>query len=180
MLLSILLPDDWSVILMPETPLLETLIRGSVIYLVLFFGLRMILKRESAGLGISDLLVVVLLADAVQNGMADDYRSIPDGLLLVATIVGWDWGLSSLAFHIPALRRIVRPRAIVLIRDGRLLEGNARRELLTHEEIIGELRAQGIERIEDVRLAHIESNGTITALPMRGRADRKERERPMK
>ena len=174
MLVSILFPDDWSAIFVPDTPLLEIFIRGSIVYLALFFGLRFILKRESAGLGISDVLVVVLLADAVQNAMADDYRSIPDGLLLVATIIGGDWGLSALAYYVPALRRVIRPRPIVLIRDGRLREDVARRELLTVEEIVGMLRSQGIERIVDVEIAYVESNGMLTALPINHGGRRKQ------
>ena len=59
----------------------------------MFALLRFVLKREAGTLAITDLLVVVLIADAAQNAMADDYRSVPDGLLLVATIVFWSYAL---------------------------------------------------------------------------------------
>ncbi len=178
MIALILIPNDWSSILVPDTPLLEIFIRGSAVYLFLFFTLRLILKRESAGLGISDLLVVVLLADAVQNGMADDYRSVPDALLLAATIIGWDWLLSYVAFRFPRARSLIRPRPILLIDHGQIIAKNVQRELLTHEEILGRLREQGIERIDDVKQAWMESDGMITAIPearagQRRRAERK-------
>jgi uncharacterized membrane protein YcaP (DUF421 family) len=178
MVASILIPNDWSSILVPDTPLLEIFIRGSAVYLFLFFTLRLILKREAAGLGISDLLVVVLLADAVQNGMADDYRSIPDALLLAATIIGWDWFLSYLAFRFPSVRSLIRPRPILLIDHGQIIAKSMHRELLTPDEILGRLREQGIERVEDVKQAWMESDGMITAIPEKGprrRAERRKR-----
>jgi uncharacterized membrane protein YcaP (DUF421 family) len=68
-------------------------VRGSTVYLTLFFLLRIVLRRESGGMGITDLLVIVLLADAVQNAMAGDYHSVPDGLLLGATLIFWSFAL---------------------------------------------------------------------------------------
>ena len=78
---------DWAGLFMPTTPALEIIVRGSVMYLALFAMLRFILRRETGSLGITDLLVIVLIADAAQNGMAGNYTSITDGLLLVITII---------------------------------------------------------------------------------------------
>lgn len=78
---------DWAKLFEFSTPALEIVVRGTVMYLALFAMLRFILRRETGSLGITDLLVVVLVADAAQNGMAGSYRSISDGLLLVATII---------------------------------------------------------------------------------------------
>lgn len=162
---SWLVPTDWGAIFMPQAPLLEVVLRGSIVYLVLFVGLRVVLKREAAGLGISDLLVVVLLADAVQNGMAEGATSIPDALLLGFTIIGWSWFLSWLAWRWRPLRAAIRPRPIPLIRDGKTIAKTCRREMLTDDEILAELRQQGIERIADVKVAYMEGNGVITAIP---------------
>lgn len=85
-----LLGADWRTVLLPATPVLEIALRGSVIYLTLFALLRFVLRRQAGTLSIGDLLVVVIIADAAQNAMADDYRSIPDGVLLVAVIVFWN------------------------------------------------------------------------------------------
>jgi uncharacterized membrane protein YcaP (DUF421 family) len=83
-------PVDWRALFVPDTPLLETFVRGTCIYLGLFVLMRFVFRREAGAARISMLLLIVLLADAVQNAMADDYRSITDGLLLVATIMAWD------------------------------------------------------------------------------------------
>lgn len=165
MLLSFWLPADWGAIFLPSTPILEIVVRGSVIYLVLFFGLRFLLKREATEIRLTDLLVVVLIADAVQNGMAGEYTAVPDALVLAATIVGWSMLLSFVSYRFPRVRRVIEPQPLLLIKDGRLLPKNAASELLTRDEIMGQLRAQGVERIEDVKEAYMESNGIITAIP---------------
>lgn len=172
-----LIPEDWSQVFVPQYPLLEIFVRGTAVYLFLFFALRVVMKREAAGIGISDLLVVVLLADAAQNAMSGGYTSVPDGLLLVTVIIGWDWGLSYLAFRIPAIRWLIRPRPILLIKNGKVIDDAVRHELLTMDEIMGNLREQGIERIEDVKHAHMESDGVITAVPLRRAGAQKNSER---
>lgn len=82
---------DWGDLLVPQTSLAEIVIRGTAVYLVIFALLRFVSKRQSGALGMTGLLLVVLIADAAQNAMAADYQSLPDGLLLVAVIVGWSW-----------------------------------------------------------------------------------------
>lgn len=169
---------DWSYLFSVQTPLLEIFVRGSAVYLALFFMLRFVLKRESAGLGVSDLLVVVLIADAAQNAMSNDYSSVPDGLLLVAVVVGWAWALDALAFRFPAVQRIVKPRKLPLIERGELKVANMRRELVTREELRSELRQQGIDDISSVRIAFMEPNGRISALTYDDTDDHRQPPRP--
>jgi len=73
--------------------------------LALFLLLRLVLKRQSGNMGVTDLLVIVLIADAAQNAMASDYKSVPDGLLLVSTIVFWSYALDWLSYHFPRFGR---------------------------------------------------------------------------
>jgi uncharacterized membrane protein YcaP (DUF421 family) len=161
-------PENWGQVLLPHTPVAEMIVRISVVYLFLFALLRVVLKRESAATGISDLLVLVLIADAVQNGMAGTYTSVGDALVLATVLVFWDWALSALAYRYRWLRRLIRPRPLLIIQDGKLLRHNARRELLTREEIEGELRLQSINSISEVAEAYIESNGEISAIKKDG------------
>ena len=79
---------DWGRLLLPDTPLLEIFIRGTLTYLVLFAILGLTLNRSSSSIGMTDLLVIVLIADAAQNAMGDDYTSWTHGLFLILTIVG--------------------------------------------------------------------------------------------
>lgn len=159
---------DWWRLLLPETPLWEILLRGSVIYLAIFFLLRVLLKRESGSTGVTDLLVIVLIADAAQNGMAADYTSITDGVLLVAVIIGWAYLLDALAYRWPVAARIIQPRSLLLVRDGRVLHRNLRRELITEEELYAQLRQHGVERLDEVKEARMESEGHFSVITRDG------------
>jgi uncharacterized membrane protein YcaP (DUF421 family) len=155
---------DWEHIFVSNTPLLEIVIRGTVMYLALFIMLRVILKRETGAVGITDLLLVVLLADAAQNALADDYRSLPDGILLVGTIIFWNYFLDWLGFRFPLIQRLIHPPALLLVQDGEIQRRNLRKELLTDDELRGMLREQGVEDLARVKKAYMEGNGKISVI----------------
>lgn len=155
---------DWRSVLIPGTPILEIVVRGSAIYLGTFLLLRVILKRESGSVGITDLIVIVFIADAAQNAMADDYRAVPDGLLLVATLIFWALLLDVLAYKSPRLARILKPRPLLLVKNGRLIPPNMRREFITEDELLGQLRLQGIDDVGEVREAFMESDGRFSVI----------------
>jgi uncharacterized membrane protein YcaP (DUF421 family) len=159
---------DLAKIFLPDTPLLEIILRGSVTYLALFAMLRVIGKRQAGGVGVTDLLVIVLIADAAQNAMAGQYTSVGDGLVLVFTIIAWAWSLDFLGYRFPAIQRLIYPRPLMLIEDGRTLPRNLRSELLTIEELMSQLRAQGVADIADVRQAFLEGSGQLTVIKRDG------------
>jgi uncharacterized membrane protein YcaP (DUF421 family) len=154
----------WADLFASQTPPLEIVLRGTVMYLTLFTLLRVVLKRESGTTGMTDLLVVVLLADAAQNGMAGNYQTVPDGVLLVATIVAWAWILDWMSFHVPLVERLLKPRQLLLVRDGQVLWANMRRELVTIAELESQLRLQGIDSFDRVHRAYMESDGRISVI----------------
>jgi uncharacterized membrane protein YcaP (DUF421 family) len=157
---------DWREIFVPTVPLLELILRGSIVYLAIFAIFR-VLRRETGGIGITDVLVIVLIADASQNAMSAQYNSITEGVVLVATIVGWDVFLDWLGFQFPRLRYWLEPPPLLLIRNGRFQRRNMRRELITEEDLLGKLREKGIDRVENVRLCYEESDGEISVLKRR-------------
>lgn len=148
----------------PSTSLLEIVIRGTVMYLVLFTLLRIVVKREAGTTSMTDILVIVLLADAAQNGMADEYTSITEGVLLVAVIIAWSFLLDAVAYRWPKAARLIRPRPLLLVRDGRILHRNMRRELITEAELCGRLREQGVDDLSKVRELRIESDGRFSVI----------------
>ena len=163
-MLEYLFSVDWGKLLIPSTPLLEIFLRGTLVYLALFLMLRFVLKRESGTLGITDLLVVVLLADAAQNAMADDYHAIPDGLLLVATIVFWAYALDWMGYRFPRIQRLFHPPPLLLVEGGKILRRNMRKEFITEEELYTTLREQGVENIRHVKRAYMEGDGRISVI----------------
>jgi uncharacterized membrane protein YcaP (DUF421 family) len=162
-------PIDWATVFVPTVHIGELFLRGTIIYLFLLFILR-ILRREAGTIGISDLLVVVLIADAVQNAMSSEYKSITEGIILVLTIVFWDYFVDWLGYRFPLIERLVRPAPLLLIKDGQLQPRNMRRELITKEELMGQLREQGIERVEEVKKCYLEGDGQISVIKRNSKA----------
>jgi len=155
---------DWREIFVPQASLAGVIVRGTLTYLLLFLILRFFLKRQTGVIGIADLLVVVLVADAAQNAMAAEYKSITEGALLVFTIVFWNYAVDWLGYRFPALQRFVRPPPLQLIKDGRMLVRNMRQEMITAEELNSQLRQQGIESCDEVKEAYIEGDGRISII----------------
>lgn len=161
---------DWGKIFIPSQPLIETVFRGSLMYLTIFLLLRL-LSKEPSSLSISNLLVIVLIADAAQNGMAGGYTSLIDGILLVAVILFWSWLLDVMAFRFPFFQRLVHPPPFPLVKDGRIIPGNLRREFISREELMSQLREQGIDDISAVKSAYVEGDGKISIIRKRDTAD---------
>jgi uncharacterized membrane protein YcaP (DUF421 family) len=154
----------WVNVLKPDTSPIEIFVRGTIIYLALFLLLRVVLKRQSSGLAMADLLVIVLIADAAQNGMAGDYTSVPDGVILVAVLVFWAWVIDFVGFHVPWIERFVKPPKLPLVENGRIRRDNMRRELVTREELDTKLRENGLDDLSRVRAAYMEPDGEISVL----------------
>ena len=154
---------DWNAAFVPTVSILEIVLRGTLIYLLLFFVLR-VLRREAGALGISDLLVVVLIADAAQNAMASEYKSVTEGAALVGTIVAWDFFLDWLGYRFPAVQRLLRPAPLPLVKEGRVLRQNLRKEMITMEELMSQLREQGVEDLSEVKKCCLEGDGHISVI----------------
>lgn len=155
---------DWKSIFSFDTPILEIVLRGSLMYLALFTMLRVILKRQAGTLGMTDLLLITLLADAAQNAMAGEYKSISDGVMLVATIIFWNYALDWLSFQSPWFARLIEPAPLLLVREGKILHRNMRQEFITEDELMMQLRQQGLDNISKVKRAYIESDGRISVI----------------
>lgn len=153
----------WAEILIPKYPV-EMFVRGTLAYLGILFILRVMLKRQSANLTLSDVLVTVLIADAIQNGMVGDYHSVPDGLLLVTTIVGWDYFIDWLTYRFTWLGKIMNPPPLLLIDKGRILRKHLHHEFISSEELWTALREEGIDDIHKVKAAYLESDGKISVI----------------
>ena len=153
---------DWQDIFVPSVPVLEVVIRGSVMYLVLFALLRLTFRRIGGSIGLADVLMIALVAAAAQNAIAREHRSVTDGVLLVATIAFWSYTLDWLGHHSPTFQKFYHPPPLMLVKNGRLLHRNMRLELITEDELMTQLRRAGFDNLEEVTEAFMEGDGSIT------------------
>ncbi|HEY1095996.1 MAG TPA: YetF domain-containing protein [Alphaproteobacteria bacterium] len=155
---------DWHGMFAFDTPVLEIIIRGTCVYWALFLIMRFWMRRGSGSVGVTDLLVIVLLGDAIQNAMAGDYNSISDGILLVVVIVAWDYILDFLAYHVPFMRKFLVPEKICLVKNGKLQWDNMKPQLITEEELLSQLRLNEALSVSKVKEAYLEPNGEISVI----------------
>lgn len=157
------MPDIAGLLELSMNPL-ELVARGTLMYWFLFLLFRFVLRRDAGSIAIADVLLLVLIADAAQNAMSGGYETVSDGIVLVLTIAGWNWLIDWLAFHVPVLRRVLEPRPLTLVRDGKAQRRALRKEMISQEELMAALREQGVEKLEQVKLATMESDGEITVI----------------
>ncbi|HET6632766.1 MAG TPA: YetF domain-containing protein [Rhodanobacteraceae bacterium] len=154
---------DLSFLALSMSPL-ELAVRGTLMYWFLFLIFRFILRRDSASAGITDILFVVLLGDAAQNAMIGQGHTVGNGMVLILSLVFWNYLLDFLGYHVPLVSRLTDAPPVVLVRDGRMLHRNMRKEHLTPDEIQAKLRGAGLEDIGKVKVMHLESNGSFTVV----------------
>lgn len=164
MLMDKWLAINWQAVFVPSMSILELIVRGSLVYLALFTVLRFLPSRQMGTLGISDLLVVVLFAEAAQNAMASSYTSITEGAILVGTVIFWSYLLNWLGYKVPQFQRFLNPPPLLLVKNGRMILRHLERELITEEELMSQLRQQGVEFLADVKKAYLEADGSISII----------------
>ncbi len=155
---------DWNQLFGLSVSPWELVIRGSAMYLFLFVLFRVVVKRRVGSVGMADILILVIVADAAQNGMAGEYTSITDGFILVATLVGWNMLFDLLAFRFPAVRKLLEPPPLLVIDKGRVLWKHLRHELMSESEMKTKLREHGVADPAEVDKAFMEPDGQMTVL----------------
>lgn len=154
--------DSLAEIFRMEMPPWHMVLRGTLIYWFLLLVFRFLLRRDVGSMGVADLLFVVLVADASSNAMQGEYKTVTDGLVLVGTLVGWNYLLDWASYHSRAVSRLIEPPAEPLVKHGRIVQRTLRRQLITAEELMSKLREKGIADLSEVRLAMLESDGELS------------------
>ena len=144
----------------------EFVVRAVVVYVFLLVLLRLTGKRQVGQLAPFDLVLLLVLSNAVQNSMNGGDNSITGGLILASTLVLLNFGVGWLTYRSKGLEALVEGRPIVIVHDGKVDHRAMRRVQMTKHELEAALRAEGCAGPEEVRFAVIENNGHITVIPL--------------
>jgi uncharacterized membrane protein YcaP (DUF421 family) len=155
---------DWSGIFGLTVSPWEMIVRGTAMYLLLFLLFRVVIRRRVGAVGIGDILLLVIIADAAQNAMSGEYKSVSDGAILVATIVAWNVLADWLTYLSPALQKLLEPPPLLLVDRGRMLRGHLRVELISEQELRSKLREHGVADLAEVEKAYMESDGRMSVI----------------
>ena len=160
-------PEAWAPILVPGAPIAELVVRVSAVYLFLWAFLRIMPTRQLGRFGVTDLLVLLLLAASVRMGLTGHNFTVGDALISATVLIAWDRLLNAVAYRVTPLRSLLRQDPIPIVEDGTINRRNARRELLTRGDIMEKLREQGIDSLDRVAKAYVEPDGRISVIPTR-------------
>jgi uncharacterized membrane protein YcaP (DUF421 family) len=155
---------DWENVFLTELPVIEIFVRATVLYFVVFLIMRGTLRRTAGQLSMLDFIFVLLVANGAADAMTGGATSVMSGVIIVLTIVAWNYVLNSLSYRIPLLERLVSPPPLRVVDNGKMLRRNMRREFLTEEELMAQLREEGVDDIAKVKAAHIEGDGNISVI----------------
>jgi uncharacterized membrane protein YcaP (DUF421 family) len=145
-------------------PIWELVLRSAVVYAFLLVLLRVTGKRQIGQLAPFDLVLLLVLSNAVQNSMNGGDNSLVGGLVSAVTLVGLNYGLSYATFRSKSLEALVEGRPLVIIHNGHVFEDVMRRAKLTHHELTASLRSAGCGCAEEVQAAILENNGSISVI----------------
>lgn len=152
---------------------MEAVLRGLAIYLMLLVIFRLTGKRSLGQITTFDFVLLLVISEAVQNGMVGQSYSITTALVLVLTLVAVDLGLSWLKERSVRVQKWVEGLPLILVDEGRLLHDRMKKARVDEGDILGAAReAHGLERLDQVKYAVLERNGGISIIPWRPEAER--------
>lgn len=156
--------DAWSIVA-----------RTAIIYGALLLGFRLAGKREMGQMTPFDLVVILLIANAVQNAMVGPDTSVLGGLIAAGVLLGGNYALASGRERVPWLRSAVEGSPTLLIRNGAFVKENLRHEDIGEDEVLMATREHGIGDVKEVQTAVLETDGSISIVPKSGEAMRTRR-----
>lgn len=164
-------------LLVPGTSIAEKIVRPLVVYAFLVAMLRVGGQRSLGQMNAFDLVVLLMLSNTVQNAIIGNDTSLVGGLIGGTTLVFLNLAVVHFLFHHQKFDAKLEGEPITVVRDGKLLEENCHRALLTPEEVLAAVHHQGVSSIDEVEQAILETSGTITVTPRRPTREEAESER---
>lgn len=155
---------EWNEIFRLSVSPVELVVRGTIMFWFLFGIFRFILRRDVGSVGVSDFLFVVILGDAAQNAMIGQATSTTDGMVLISTLIAWNYLLDFLSYQVPFFERLTTPPPLLLAKDGRMLRRNMRREYITPDELMAKLREKGHSDLSNIRKMFLEADGEVSVI----------------
>jgi uncharacterized membrane protein YcaP (DUF421 family) len=141
---------------------MDIAIRAIVLYIFVIFVMRIVGRRELSSLTAVDLVLLIVMGDAIQQGLTQDDYSVTGAIIVVSTFAVLQVFAAYLGYRSKRARKVLEGVPIVLIDDGEMLTGNMKRQRLTPDDIAEEMRLQQILSFDDVRWAILEANGRIS------------------
>ena len=156
-------------ILVPDISIAEKLLRSVAVYTFLLVAFRLCGKRQLGQLSAFDLVVLLIISNVVQNAVIGNDNSLGGGLIGATTILLLNLLVAYVTFRFRRADRVIEHSPTVLVRHGRILRDNLRRERLGPRDLRAALRHHGVVSIRDIRYAFLEEDGHVSVITGRPR-----------
>jgi uncharacterized membrane protein YcaP (DUF421 family) len=143
----------------------EIAAKTTVIYFFLVLGLRLLGKRELGQMNIYDLVLIIVLANAVQNSMVGNDSSLVGGLVAAVTLLVWNRIFAVALARSSKLERTMVGNPTLILNDGKLIDDHMRREGVTRDQVLEALREHGVTRPDECKMCVLEVDGSISVVP---------------
>lgn len=150
-------------------------LKTAIVYLFLVIGLRLLGKRELGQMSVYDLVLIIVIANSVQNAMVGPDTSLGGGIIAALTLLILNRGFTWLMLRHSEFRHWLIGEPILIARDGHLLWAPMRREGITREHVMAAMREHGIGSLDDVQIAVLEVDGSISIVPKEAQVHRTQR-----
>lgn len=147
-----------------SVPWWELVVRALIIYAVFFIGLRLFGRREIGQFTLFDLVVLLLVANALQPAITGPDTSVTGGVIIIAVLLLANRGIAMLRTRWPAFDHLIDPPPTVLAQDGKLMMSNIEKEGLSVNDVEMAIREHGVEKVDQCQLVVLENDGSISCV----------------
>ncbi len=144
---------------------MDLAIRATFLFCFVYLLTRIVGRRELSSLEPFDLILLIVIGDAIQQGLTQDDYSVTGALIVVGTFAILQVLISFISYRFPRLRPALDGEPIVIVQDGKAIEKNMKRERITVEEVLVEARYQQVSSLEEIAWAVLETSGKVSIIP---------------
>jgi uncharacterized membrane protein YcaP (DUF421 family) len=160
---------QWDEVFVPDGSLLESFLRGTMVYFALVVLFRIILRRQRGGsVGMGDLMLLILMSECVSQALTSQFNSIPNGVVSVGALLFWNYVTDCLSYRWNWFHKLLQSDPLQVVRDGRPIPENMRKERMRDDELAAELRKQGVDDVAKVKAAFVEAEGDTSIIQAEG------------
>jgi uncharacterized membrane protein YcaP (DUF421 family) len=144
---------------------MDLTVRAVTLFFFVFLITRVIGRRELSSMEPFDLILLIVMGDAIQQGLTQDDYSVTGALIVIGTFAILQVLISYLSYRFPRLRPALDGEPLVIVQDGKAIERNMKRERITLEEVMVEARQQQVAALDDIAWAVLETSGKVSIIP---------------
>lgn len=147
-----------------DTPWYELVIRGSAIFFFMFIIMKIWGKKHLGEMAAFDFILLLFISEAVQNSLVDDDKSIPGGMIVIATFLFWNMILNKITYRSRRLEKLIDGEPKILVKNGKVDNEMMQKQQITKQELYEAMRQEGVDELSKIKQATLETNGHVSII----------------